>query len=120
MSQFRIITEERDGILVLHSQGRLDATTSSLFEKEITTALESGRTQIVADFLSVEYLSSAGLRVLLAAMKAINQKKEGGQSGFALANLSREAAEIVKMAGFNRVFPIFDTVDEAVTALKAG
>lgn len=65
----RTIGEEAITIAV---EGRLDTVTSSQLEQEVSEVFEEEKTNIVFDFASLEYISSAGLRVLLAAQKQIN------------------------------------------------
>ncbi len=68
---------------------------------------------MIVDLSSVGYISSAGLRSLLIVFKA--SKSDGKQ--FALAALQPLLMEIVKISGFGRVFPLFDTVRDAVATL---
>ncbi len=65
----RTIGEETITIAVA---GRLDTVTSSQLEQEVSEVFEEAKANIVFDFASLEYISSAGLRVLLAAQKQVN------------------------------------------------
>ena len=68
------ITKNKDGSkLTLTLEGRLDTTTAPQLEGELKSTLE-GVTNLEFDFQNLEYLSSAGLRVLLAAQKAMNKQ----------------------------------------------
>ena len=69
-----IITKTKEGSrLVLALSGRLDTTTAPQLEAELKQSLD-GVTALVLDFAELAYLSSAGLRVLLVAQKAMNKQ----------------------------------------------
>ena len=74
--------------------GRLDAVTAPQLEKELGTSLD-GVKVLVFDFAQLEYIASAGLRVLLVAQKRMN--KQGKMS---IKNVSEEVKEVLDMTGF--------------------
>ena len=74
--------------------GRLDAVTAPQLEKEINSSLD-GVKELTFDFASLEYIASAGLRVLLVAQKRMN--KQGKMS---IRNVSEEVKEVLDMTGF--------------------
>ncbi len=61
--------------LTINIEGRLDTTTAPMLEAELKRSI-SGVTSLILDFAKLEYLSSAGLRVLLAAQKVMNKQGE--------------------------------------------
>ena len=70
------INKQKNGsVLTIAVQGRLDTTTAPDREKEIKTSLD-GVTELIMDFEKLDYISSAGLRVLLSAQKQMS--KQGG------------------------------------------
>ena len=69
-----IINQHKNGTeLTIVLEGRLDTTTSPELEKALTESLD-GITELCFDFEKLEYISSAGLRVLLAAQKIMNEQ----------------------------------------------
>jgi len=88
--------KEIDGnVLNLAISGHIDATTAPELEK-IVNADASKVNKIIFDFEKVEYISSAGLRVLLSTHKAMSSK--GGD--FVLANVSGDVKNVLEMTGF--------------------
>ena len=80
--------------------GRLDTTTAPELEKEIMDSV-AGVTKLVLDFEALEYLSSAGLRVLLQAQKTMNKQGE-----MVVRNVNETIAEIFEVTGFSDVLTI--------------
>ncbi len=80
--------------------GRLDTTTSPQLEAELKDAL-TGITSLVMDFEKLEYISSAGLRVLLAAQKAMNK-----QGDMKCIHVSDAINEIFEVTGFSDILTI--------------
>ncbi len=95
---------------VLEVSGRMDALTSQGFETECLARLEAGDTRIVADLSGLEYISSAGLRSILAAAKKL--KAAGGDLAFCC--LSGIVAEVFTVSGFAKLLPVYDTRGEAL------
>ena len=75
-------------------EGRLDTTTAPQLESELKEALD-GITSLVFDLATLEYVSSAGLRVFLAAQKTMNK-----QGQMVMTNVSKEVMEIFEVTGF--------------------
>ena len=86
--------------LTIALEGRLDTTTSPLLENELKDSLE-GVTSLVFDFSSLEYISSAGLRVLLSAQKLMNK-----QGSMKLTHVSEAIMEIFEVTGFSDILTI--------------
>ena len=96
-------------ITLLIPRGRLDAAGARPFESEMREHIAAGRVHLLIDFSETRYISSNGLRALLAIQKEIQTR--GG--ALALACLQPRLAEIFEMSGFDRVFEIFATRVEA-------
>ena len=90
---------EADKLLV-KIRGRVDTTTAPVLEKEIKSSLE-GVSELTLDFAGTEYISSAGLRVLLSAQKIMNR-----QGAMKLVNVSDDIMEIFEVTGFTDVLTI--------------
>lgn len=80
--------------------GRLDTVTAPQLEAELNDALQ-GVTKLVFDFTNLEYLSSAGLRVLLASQKIMNKQGE-----MVIKNVNETINEIFDVTGFSDVLTI--------------
>ena len=81
-------------------EGRLDTVTAPELEKELNTALE-GVNELVFDFEKLEYISSAGLRVLLAAQKIMNR-----QGAMKIVHVNETIGEIFEVTGFSDILTI--------------
>ena len=80
--------------------GRLDTTTAPALEAELNASL-AGVTELAFDFAQLEYISSAGLRVLLAAQKIMNK-----QGKMTVRNVSSDIAEVFEITGFSDILTI--------------
>lgn len=81
--------------LTLKVEGRVDTTNAKEFEENITNSLD-GVKELIMDFESLEYISSAGLRVMLMAIKKM--KKQGSM---AVTNANEMVKEIFEVTGFS-------------------
>ncbi|HAG04930.1 MAG TPA: anti-sigma factor antagonist [Lachnospiraceae bacterium] len=89
------ITKEKDGSkLTVKIEGRLDTTTSPQLEGELKTALDD-ISELVFDISGLEYISSAGLRVLLTAQKVMNK-----QGNMTVKGANEAVMEIFEVTGF--------------------
>jgi anti-anti-sigma factor len=107
-----ITKEDLKGIIILRCEGRLDATTAPRLEDEINVLLDQERIKVMIDFSRIDYLSSAGMRLLLSMTKRLKAKK-GKLSIFAI---HEEVREIIHMAGFEKVLAIYNSQEEAIEA----
>lgn len=108
------IGESRLGdALVLAPVGRVDSGTAATLEARLLLAAEHGDGKVVVDFTQVQYISSAGLRALLAGGKQV--QNIGG--GVALCGLNMNVREVFEVSGFVAVFVVRDDRDEAAAAL---
>ena len=95
------INKKKDGgSLVIALEGRLDTTTSPELEKVIKEETEDVN-DIRFDMEGLEYISSAGLRVLLAAQKLMNKK-----GGMVITGCNDDILEICDMTGFTDILTI--------------
>ena len=86
--------------LDLALEGRLDTTTAPELEAEIKSSLD-GITQLNMDFGALEYISSAGLRVLLSAQKVMNK-----QGSMVIRNANETITEIFEVTGFADILTV--------------
>lgn len=95
-----IVKEQNDTTLTISLEGRLDTTTSPQLEGELRTAV-SGITELVFNLEKLDYISSAGLRVLLSAEKTMKR-----QGGMVIRNVKPEIMEIFEVTGFVDILTI--------------
>ncbi len=95
-----IIKKQNGTALDVALSGRLDTTTAPQAEAELKPAME-GITELTFDFADLEYVSSAGLRVLLAAQKTMNR-----QGSMRIRNVNREIMEVFEITGFTDILTI--------------
>mgnify|MGYP000115843836 CR=1 FL=1 len=92
--------QENGKELTLILAGRLDTTTAPMLETELKRSI-GGVESLVLDFEALEYLSSAGLRVLLAAQKVMNR-----QGKMTVKNVNETIAEVFEITGFSDILTI--------------
>ncbi|HEX7973825.1 MAG TPA: STAS domain-containing protein [Anaerolineales bacterium] len=101
---------------VVSITGSVDALTSGELTKFMLEQIQSGQRQLVADLSQVEFMSSAGLRAILAAFK--ESRQQGGD--LRLANAQPGVQKLLKLAGFTNIIRIYPTVQEAVSSFETG
>ena len=95
-----VIKESSGSRLTLRIQGRLDTTTAPQLEAELKESMD-GITELNLDFEKLEYLSSAGLRVLLAAQKVMNK-----QGSMVIRHVNETIHEVFEVTGFIDILTI--------------
>ncbi len=99
-----------DGVLAITPAGRLDTTTSPSFGQHLDSLLTRGERRLLVDFSSVDYISSAGLRVMLVLARGI---RDGG-GRLALCGMGESVRQVFYLAGFLPLFVVCDSQDAAV------
>jgi len=95
------ITKKQDGTnLEIALEGRLDTMTAPELEKELNASLDVAET-LTLDFADLAYISSAGLRVLLSAHKAMSRK-----GGMKITNVNEIVKEVFDVTGFADILTI--------------
>lgn len=105
--------EENGDIIVVRVEGRLDAASSPQLEKQINSIIESGHFKLILNFAGVDYLSSAGMRLMLSVTK----KLKNVEGKMVACSLNDEVMEVIKMAGFNQVLEIYPSEEESFAHL---
>ncbi len=95
-----IKTEKNDSALTVFVEGRLDTNTAPELDETLRSSLE-GITDLSLDLEKLEYLSSAGLRVLLSAQKTMNK-----QGTMVVKNVNETIMEIFEVTGFSDILTI--------------
>ena len=109
-SGIQIRNEKKESGLVVHLEGKLDAVSSPQLEEALASDIAAGEKNVILDFTGIDYLSSAGLRVLLSNTKKLHNT--GGSLG--IYGMLDDVYDIVKMAGFEKVLNLYSSEKEAL------
>lgn len=100
----------KGNVTIIAISGKLDSNTSPAAQQEIVPRLDAG--PVVIDASALDYVSSAGLRMLLLAAKQLARKNRKA----VLAGVSAEIQDVMKMTGFDHMFEFHDTLDAAAAS----
>jgi anti-sigma B factor antagonist len=101
----------RNNVTLVEVGGRIDSMNANQLGEALTNEIDNGHIQIVLDLASVEYMSSAGLREIVSALKKVR-----GDGDVRLAQPSPRVREVLEMAGLDTIFQIYDSQPEAVSS----
>lgn len=105
------VREEALGdVLVLRVHGRLDAVSSPNVERKIFDYINGGRYKILLNFSGVDYLSSAGMRMLLSTSKKL--KTFNGK--LVVSCVTSNVMDVLRMSGFDHVLDLSKTEEDAL------
>jgi len=109
-----ISQKEENGIVSIAIKGRLDADSSAEAETVVKDALKGEKNRLLFNLGELEYLSSAGLRVLLSAAKEMRRR----DGKIVLCDLNEFVKEIFEVSGFQSLIPITDSVESGIETLS--
>jgi anti-anti-sigma factor len=109
-----ITQKQEGGIVYITIKGRLDADSALEAEKTVNEALGGDTSKLLFDLGALDYLSSAGLRVLLSAAKEIRRR----DGKIVLCSLTQFVKEIFEVSGFEALIPIEDSVESGIEVLS--
>ncbi|MCK4984092.1 MAG: STAS domain-containing protein, partial [Desulfobacterales bacterium] len=112
--EMEIDQKEENGIVFIAFKGRLDGTSAPEAEETINTIFKGESNRLLFDFEFLEYLSSAGLRVILGAAKEM--KRRDGK--FVLCALNSYVKEVFEVSGFGAIIPIADSVESGIKEIS--
>ncbi|NLD47841.1 MAG: anti-sigma factor antagonist [Clostridiaceae bacterium] len=105
----------KEGTTIFELDGKLDVNTSPMAQEQIMACIVPG-CRVVIDMKNCDYVSSAGLRVLLVIAKQL--AKVGGFG--VLAHVLEEVKDVMQMTGFDNLFKCYDDIEQAVSAVQKG
>jgi anti-anti-sigma factor len=105
-----ISVKDVGAVTVLHFEGNLDTNTAPEAEARFNELVAGGADKLLADFAALDYVSSAGLRVLLATAKKLSAK--GGT--LRICGLNETVREVFDMSGFSTILQVFGSQEEAL------
>ncbi len=97
-------------VITVILQGRIDASVAPDIEQKLLSLISEGSCKLVADLSEVRFISSVGLRTLVAALK--EAKRKGGD--LRLAGMQRQVQEVLDMTGFSTIFKLYTSAEDAV------
>ena len=109
-----LLVAKKDEVVIVMPDSQMDTNTSPEAEKILMAQLDAGETRIVIDFSKTDYMSSAGLRLILKTAALLQEK--GG--GFALCNANEQIVEVLEISGFLDIVKYCSSLDEAVSAVS--
>ena len=114
MAELTVTSDEKNGAVVLYPDGFINAHTVQAFEKAVQSLVEKQVYHIVINCNGLSYINSSGLGVLMGVIEEIQENK-----GFLLlSNMNETVFNIFDTLGFTHLFKVFDTEDEAISAIK--
>lgn len=109
------ISEQRtSGVLILGLSKRLDASTTQTFEDRLLGLIDTGEHRLVLDLTQLEYVSSAGLRLLLLAVKRLR----AADGKLALFGLGEHVRQVFEISGFASILSIHGSREAAIAYVQ--
>lgn len=110
-----IVLAQKNQVDIVQVTGRVDSFTAPKLAEAFQTLLRSNRYKIVFDMSGIDYVSSAGLRVMIDVQKTCRQSEKGE---LVLAGVPRRIHETLELAGFLPLFRCFGDVESALAQLE--
>lgn len=109
-----ISTERHGSVLAIKAEGRIDGSNAADFLKSVEGVIDQNDTGVILDFSDLNYISSAGLRIILLIAKDLRQRSVM----FAVCSLSSSVAEIFMISGFDQIIDLHADSAAAIAALQ--
>jgi len=107
-----ITVSKEAGVTLICVAGRIDSSNANELGEALTELIDSGNRSLVMDLSAVDYMSSAGLRELVSALKRV--KRDAGD--LRIAQPSKRVLDVMTLAGLNTIFTIYNTQAEALNS----
>jgi anti-sigma B factor antagonist len=108
-----ITSKSTDKAIVLYVDGDLTTASSPEAEAEIKEILEGATANVIINVEMVNFIASTGLRIILALGKRLN----GEGQKLVVCSMNATTKSVFQMSGFSKLFPIFETEEEALESL---
>ncbi|HSF14777.1 MAG TPA: STAS domain-containing protein [Vicinamibacteria bacterium] len=105
-----ITTNVVESVALVHLEGNLDTNTADLAEQTLNELIDSGTTKILVNLARVAFVSSAGLRVLLATAKRLRRT----DGDLRISNLNEMVNQVFEISGFTAILSVFPTEEAAL------
>ena len=110
----KTVIKTEDNTTIVSLTGRLDSNSAPLFEDELQSFVVSPKGHLVFDFNDLEYISSAGLRIILNTAKAFKD----GPFCFATCAMQDHVLEVFEISGFDTFITIHNSINNSLSAFK--
>lgn len=107
----KIVDKNLNDVTIVSVEGSIDALTAPEISKYMNNLISNGKTKLVANFSGVDYTSSAGLRVLLGAVK--ETRSRGGD--LFLVGVQPDVEKVLSLSGFTSIIKVFTDEEQAVS-----
>lgn len=105
-----ITTNVVESVALVHLEGNLDTNTADLAEQTLNELIDGGTTKILVNLARVAFVSSAGLRVLLATAKRLRRT----DGDLRISNLNEMVNQVFEISGFTAILSVFPTEEAAL------
>jgi anti-sigma B factor antagonist len=109
------LVADHDGVSVVSVTGEIDLVTAPTREQALGTVLAGGPTALVIDLSAVEFLGSVGLKILAATYEKLGKSTE-----FGVVARGPATRRPIHLTGLDKTFPLYPTLDDALTAVRDG
>ena len=106
--------QRQDGNLIALVEGSVDGKNAAAFQSSLQGAVQEGDKSMVLDFSALDYISSAGLRVLLLVAKDM----QNNGANFAICSLQGQVRELFTVSGFDQIIAIHDSQEAALASFN--
>jgi anti-sigma B factor antagonist len=107
----QVTTKQYKRVDLIEIDGRVDSSTAPQLEQALQKIIKDGRYRIVVDMSETDFMSSAGLRALLSALKQVRRFNRGDVR---LAGMPDKVKKAFDLAGLLQVFKVYDSGVDAV------
>ena len=114
-TDFDIKHQELENCDLIILNGRIDGNTAPKFELAIRKTQDWGHYKLVINLAAVDYMGSAGLRILISSAKEARKHRAGDVR---LAEINERIAGVLKLAGLSPLFQVYDSHDEAIASFN--
>jgi anti-anti-sigma factor len=108
------VSEQSDGVEIVKLSGRLDGSNADAASERFADILNRGVSRLALDLTDLEYISSAGLRVLLTVVKRLQQV----QGKMTVFGLNGGVLAVFSVSGFDTILPVEPDLAAAIAALR--
>ena len=110
MNEFEVGRQDKEAVSCLYVKGYLDAHTAPVFEESLQQLVDEKRYNIVVNFQDLNYISSAGLGVLMGFIEDVRNNA----GDIKLTNMTPKVYKVFDLLGFPNLYEIYDNEAEAV------
>ena len=107
-----VMTERRDGVVVVRVSGRIDGSNAAAFDAAVSAAIEDDDRDVLMDGEAISYIGTAGLRTFARVARKLR-----GAATLAICAVSDQTRRVFEITGFDRVIPMFPSRAEALAFL---